>query len=175
VLHYNHRLGKGGALKAAFRKSRGKAVISMDADGGYRPSEIPLFLKALERYDMAIGNRSPSRTERAPPFRRRIAGLVFNIFFRVLFGSKICDTQAGFKAFRRTAFQALLQTIRTNGFEMDAEIVARAQYLGLSLAEVPISYKYINRSNVKVIRDGLAMASSMLRLRLEIPLRRPKW
>lgn len=172
VLHHNRRLGKGGALKAAFKESRGKAVVFMDADGAYRPSEIPLFLKALETSDMAIGIRSLTRMRPRPPIRRIVAGLAFNLLFRILFRSHVHDTQAGFKAFRRGALQALLPSIGTNGFEIDAEIIAKAQYHDLDLVKVPISYSYVHGSNIKVIRDGLVMASSLLRIRKDTFLRR---
>jgi glycosyltransferase involved in cell wall biosynthesis len=61
VFHCKHRIGKGGALKAAFNESRGDVVVFMDGDGGYRPSEIPLFLKTLETSSIAIGIRSPEK------------------------------------------------------------------------------------------------------------------
>jgi len=172
VLHHNHRLGKGGALKAAFKESRGEVVIFMDADGGYRPSEIPLFLKALEMSSIAIGIRSPNRMRPRPPIPRIFAGLIFNLLFRILFFSHVHDTQAGFKAFRRTALQTLLPSILTNGFEMDVEIIVKAKYHGLDLVKVPISYRYVGGSNIKVIGDGVAMAFSLLRMRIDTWSRR---
>jgi hypothetical protein len=167
VLHHDHRLGKGGALRAAFNESRGEVVIFVDADGSYQPSEIRLFLEALEKSSIAIGTRSPKRMKRLPPIRRRVAGMIFNFLFRILFSSRVRDTQAGFKAFKRATFQALLSSTRTNGFEIDAEIIAKAQLLGLDLVEVPISYSYVEGSQVKVVRDGLAMASSLSRILID--------
>ena len=168
VLHHGHRLGKGGALKAAFSISRAEVVFFMDADAGYRPSEIPLFLRALRSSDIAIGVRSPDRMERLPPIRRRVAGLVFNLLFRIFFRSHVHDTQAGFKAFRRATLQTLLPRIRSNGFEMDAEIIARAERLDIDLVEVPISYSYVRGSTIRIVRDGLAMASSLLGVLIDI-------
>jgi hypothetical protein len=107
-----------------------------------------------------------------PPIFRRVTGRVFNVLFNLIFRSSVPDTQAGMKAFKRATLQVLLPSVRTNGFEMDAEIIARAQFHSLDLRKVPISYSYKERSNVNVIRDGFVMFFSLLRIRKEIFSRR---
>jgi len=164
LIHRDQRLGKGGGLKSGFRSSHGEIIFFMDADGGYQPSEIPRFIEALKNGDVAIGVRT--HIAESSPLGRRLASVLFNYLFKVLFVTNIHDTQAGFKALSRKALQAVLADLNSTGFEIDIEIIVKARMKGYEIIEVPISYRYIQGSSVNIFRDGLMMGLSLVKLRL---------
>ena len=90
-----------------------------------------------------------------PWLRRYIGNPLISFILRLLFGSKVSDTQSGFRLIRRDAWKKLnLQTI---GMEFASEMIIRATKQKMRITEVPINYyprKIGSQSKLRSFRDG---------------------
>ncbi len=105
VVPFKKRLGKGKALSAGFRASKGDVVICMDADLQDNPEDIPKFLKVLsEGYDFANG----WRRNRKDNIFKTLPSSIFNfLLLKILLRSDFHDINCGFKAMRREVLETI--------------------------------------------------------------------
>ena len=78
----------------------------------------------------------------------------------------IRDTQAGLKGFRRAAAVELARRVRLDRFSFDVELLFIARRMRLRIVDSPVLFVYCKEpSTVHFVRDSLAMARDMLRIR----------
>jgi dolichol-phosphate mannosyltransferase len=147
VLHRAGKQGLGSAYLAGFRASvdRGfDAVCEMDADGSHDPAALPLLVDAVERgADLSIGSRrvAGGRVEGWGPHRHFMSGGAM-MLSRVALGLKTKDVTSGFRCYRRSVAQALLELpIASGGYAFQEETVFYAERLGFKVVEVPIVFR----------------------------------
>ena len=161
-----HNRGKGAAVRAGMRAATGERRAFIDADGAVPFREMERFGRALdEGADIVIGSRvlDPSRVEALA--HRRYIGAAFRGMVRWLLVRGVEDTQCGFKLFRAAAADLVFTEQRLTGFAFDVEVLARAERLGLRIVELPVEWHEQKGSKVRLVRDGLAMAADLVRLR----------
>jgi len=165
-LHGEKRLGRGTALKNAFKKSNGKTIIYMDVDLATDVGQIKFLVRAIEEegYDFAIGSRmlSESKVERSRT--RQIASKSYNFLVRAMLGSKVKDHQCGFKAFRREALMQLLDEVTARHWFWDTELLVRAFRKGYTIKEVPVEWKSGRETKVRLFKDSFSMAGQVIKL-----------
>src|SRR6516225_6995888 len=130
--------GYGNALRHGIELSRGRYVITGDADASHDLSQIPLFLAKLrEGYDLVIGNRFKGTIQAGamPPLHRYLGTPVLTQLGKLLFRSPCGDQQCGFRGFSRAAFSRM--NLRSTGMEFASEVVMKASCLRLRITEVP--------------------------------------
>tara|TARA_B100001123_G_C15118799_1_gene950459 strand:+ start:172 stop:876 length:705 start_codon:yes stop_codon:yes gene_type:complete len=96
VIKFKSNAGKSAALHAGFQNSKGKVIITLDADLQNPPEEIPKFLAAIKDTDAVFGLRSYRRETAGKKLASRLA----NYFRRYLLGDASNDSGCGFKAFK---------------------------------------------------------------------------
>ncbi len=147
VLSHSVNRGLGAAIGTGFAAALAHGAdvaITLDADGQHDPSEIPLFVKAIENgADVVIGSRMLTRLA-GMPFHRKLATFAGNIVTFALFGALVTDSQSGYRGFTRAAMQAI--DIKTNRMEVSSEIIHEAHAKKLKLVEVPIKAIYTDYS-----------------------------
>ena len=162
----NH--GKGYSVRNGMLHAQGEIVIFSDADLSSPIEESSKLLDALQDgADIAIGSRwlrAETQTQRQP-LHRQLFGRIFNLLLRITLGLHFKDTQCGFKAFRRTAAQAIfpLQKIERWGF--DPEILFLARKMGFKVKEVPVLWGHSGGTRINPLVDGFRMFTEMLRVR----------
>ena len=169
LVRFPENRGKGAAVRSGMREATGDRRAFIDADGAVPFAEIATLERALaDGADIAVGSRvlDPSTVEAL--LHRRLIGAVFRSLVRRLLVRGVEDTQCGFKLFRAAAADALFAEQRLSGFAFDVELLARAQRLGLRIAELPVRWREQPGSKVHVVRDGLRMASDVVRLRVQL-------
>jgi glycosyltransferase involved in cell wall biosynthesis len=149
--------GYGYAYQEGFKYSKGNIIIIGDADGTYDFSEIPELLSKSKNQDIVIGSRLKGSIRKGamPWLHRYIGNPLLSLFLRLLFGSKVSDTQSGFRLIKRDTWKKL--NIQTTGMEFASEMIIRATKQGLRIAEVPISYyprKKGSESKLRSFRDA---------------------
>ena len=160
--------GKGYSVRNGMLHAQGRLILFSDADLSSPIEEAPKLLNALESgADIAIGSRwlrAETQTQRQP-LHRQLFGRVFNLMLRMSLGLQFADTQCGFKAFKRTAAQAIfpLQKIERWGF--DPEILFLARKLGFKVQEVPVAWGHSGGTRINPVVDGAKMFQEMLRVR----------
>jgi glycosyltransferase involved in cell wall biosynthesis len=98
----NH--GKSDALQAGFDRSRGRYIITLDADLQDDPFEIPALVQMLEEgADLVSGWKKV----RHDPITKTVPSRLFNTVTRFITGIKLHDFNCGLKAYRREVIQSI--------------------------------------------------------------------
>ncbi len=163
--------GKGLAIKEGMKRINGNIAAFCDADGSTGPEDIIFLLKETSAScDVAIGSRwlDPTKITVHQPIYRKIAGRIFNIIVRILFGFNIKDTQCGCKAFKKAPCNVIINTVKNNGYIFDVEALWHLTKAGYKIKEVPISWHDERGSNISLPRDGFIMLIDLIKLRLGI-------
>lgn len=98
-IRFNRNYGKSAALQTGFRATRGKVVITMDADLQDSPDEIPDLFNMIdnEGYQLVSGWKK----KRKDPISKTIPSKLFNAITRKVSGIKLHDFNCGLKAYNR--------------------------------------------------------------------------
>jgi hypothetical protein len=156
--------GKGNALRAGLAAAKGDVLVAMDADGSMSPEEIPRFIHPLTHgFDFTKGSRfmAGGGSLDITPIRR-LGNRALVEAANLLLGVHYTDLCYGFFALRRMFLESL--DLRSTGFEIETEIIVRAQLVGLRIAEVP-SVELPRRngvSNLRTVRDGARVLRTLL-------------
>jgi glycosyltransferase involved in cell wall biosynthesis len=139
VARLERNLGHGVALRVGYQLARefgARHIVTLDADGQWNPTEIPIVLEPLaeDEADFVIGSRVLGRAETDDAFRQ--AGVhVFARLVRLLTGVKVTDTSSGFRAMRAE----LTGTVRQTQVQYQtSELLIGAIAQGYRIAERPI-------------------------------------
>lgn len=123
--------GKSAALNLGFRRVKGDAVVTIDADLQDQPTEIPRMLRKLEESDLVSG----WKVDRQDPISKTFPSRFFNWVTSLVSNVDIHDFNCGLKAYRRE----LVDVIDLYG-EMHRFIPAMAGLLGYRVTEVPVEH-----------------------------------
>jgi glycosyltransferase involved in cell wall biosynthesis len=132
VIRFRRNFGQTAGFAAGFEAARGQIVITSDADLQNDPHDIPLLLaKMAEGYDIVSG----WRMNRKEPFvSRRLPSMLANRIVSDATGVSLHDYGCSLKAYR----QDVVKNVHLYG-ELHRFIPAIASWMGVSVAEVPVS------------------------------------
>ena len=132
-------MGKGYACRVGSMHAKCGKIVFIDVDSQLDPRQIPEFVSALDRADMAIGFRRRSDI----PFQRMLSNIfsVFMVF--VSTGRTYRDVLCGFRAFRKSKFLGM--GLRSNRYEFETETMIKASRSGLKIIQIPVSVNYKRR------------------------------
>lgn len=161
-----HRPGKGGlgpAYRAGFAWGMQRdfdALCEMDADLSHDPADVPRLLAALRGADLVIGSRYvPGGGVVDWPPHRLALSKGGNLYVHLLTGMPVQDATAGFRAFRRSVIEVLdMDTVRSDGYSFQLEMVLRTWRLGFRVVEVPITFVERTEGASKISRAIIAEA-----------------
>ena len=136
--------GKGNALKAGFKASRGELILLLDGDLDILPGYLPGFLETMERThaDIVIGSKRHPKSRVRYPWHRRLASAVYFGLVRMFIGMPITDTQTGMKLFRRNVLGEALDRMLVKTYAFDLELLAIAFGRGAKIAEAPVAIRF---------------------------------
>jgi dolichyl-phosphate beta-glucosyltransferase len=148
--------GKGYAVKVGMLAATGDYVFFMDTDLSVPLRTVDEFLPWLKKAEVVFGSRrhAESVIVLSQPWQRVAVGRIFNLGLRILGATSFSDTQCGFKAFHRSAAQAVFSRLKVDGFGFDVEALALAEVLGFQLIERPVEWTDGAGSTVRAWRDG---------------------
>lgn len=150
VLHHESNLGKGAAIKTGLTKVLGKYVMVQDADLEYFPDEIKYLFNEAEKVKNGIVFGTRSHHKKKGYILAQLGNWYLNLMFNLLFGYNLTDSYTCYKLIPKTIWQQM--KLKSNGFEIDAELVAKLGMNGYIIKEVPISYfprKYSEGKKIK--------------------------
>jgi glycosyltransferase involved in cell wall biosynthesis len=158
-IHGEKRLGRGAALKNAFKQSSGEVLVYMDLDLATDLEHLKTLVEAVESegYEFATGSRMLPESNVKRSGTRHLASKTYNFMVRAVLGSKVKDHQCGFKAFRREPLMQLLDEVEANHWFWDTEILVRAYSRGYKIKEIPVSWKGGRETKVRLLQDSLNM------------------
>lgn len=175
VVRLTPNRGKGHALQAGIRAASGEVLVFIDADGQDDPAEIPDLLAALTpEVAMVIGSRFRGTLLDGSITRLNHAGnRALTWIFNQLYGVELTDTQAGFRAVRRSALD--LPSLKAVRYEVETELTLHVLRRGGVVVEVPVTRapRAGGRSGFIVPYHGLRILSWMVAGRVR-PVRAPR-
>ncbi|GAA2752712.1 polyprenol monophosphomannose synthase [Amnibacterium kyonggiense] len=169
-VHVLHRSGKQGLGRAylagfAYALEHGyDVVVEMDADGSHRAVDLPALLDGLEDADVVLGSRwiAGGRVS-GWPLRRQLLSRAGNLYARLLLMLPVRDATGGFRAYRAATLRQLgLDTVRSDGYCFQVELVHRAIESGAVVHEVPITFLERRAGTSKM--SGRIVVEALLRI-----------
>jgi uncharacterized protein (TIRG00374 family) len=164
-VHSDERLGRGGALEAAFERANGDTLVYFDTDLATDMKHLEELVESVRagEYDLATGSRwlPENRADRPP--KRAVSSLGYNTLVRLFLRSDLQDHQCGFKAFDREAFDVLRDEVADEHWFWDTEMLVRAQRHGFRVKEFPVEWEPKGDTKVDLVRDVFGMGSQILR------------
>jgi hypothetical protein len=156
------RPGIGAALRAALAEARNPLLFYALCGLDYQPADLRQLLAEIDKVHVVSGHR----VGRPVPFWLRILEMVYRGFMRVvfglpmellpgwlgwkshgrnscariLFGLRLHDVECTFRLFRREVFRRI--PIQSDGSFAHIEILAKANFLGAVMTEVPVHYRF---------------------------------
>lgn len=169
ALFHERNLGRGATVSDGFRAARGELVGYLDLDLEVHCRYIPSLVSALQKgADVATVRRiyafQPASID------RYLMSRGYSFLVRRLLGTRLHDTESGYKFFRRESLLPLLDEIRDPGWFWDTEIMIRAERRGLRIVEIPGAYvrRYDKSSTVRGLRDSVRYLRQLLEFRREL-------
>lgn len=168
VERFSRNRGKGAAVRRGIEMASGDIFLFLDADGQDDPREIPALVGAIDReVDMVVGSRFlGSFGEGAITPLNRAGNQLLTGVVNALFNSRLTDTQAGFRAVRRTAAERA--RLSADRYDIEVDLLLSVLRSGGRVVEVPVSRarRSHGASSLSSFRDGTRILARILRKRL---------
>ena len=176
VLRHPENMGKGAALKTAFRYIRELRapttyIVTMDADGQHLPDDMEqaVMTARLHPGSLVLGVRDFNNEI---PFRSKLGNKMTRMAFRIISRTKVTDTQTGLRAFGFSLLDYMLQT-EGSGYEYEMNMLLHSRRNHIPIVEIPIKTVYLDKDNpsshfhpfrdsIKIFKTIFKFASSSL-------------
>ena len=162
VVRHDTNKGKGAALKTGFSVARARklsGVVTLDADGQHRVSEIARFLEKKADYDMIIGYRHA--VQRMPAIRK-LTNKTTSLVVSLLSRQYVPDAQCGFRYIDLKIFNNVV--LKTDNYQTESEAVVKSIRYKFRIGSVPISTVYDNeQSHIRPFIDTVRFINMAVR------------
>lgn len=143
VLHQPQNMGKGVALRRAFKEAADAGfayAVSIDSDGQHEPADLVTFANALEKEPgtMFIGARNMGQHN--IPGKSKFGHKNSNFWFWVETGVKAEDTQSGYRLYPLVPTNKL--KLFTWRYEFEIEVIVRLAWKGVPVKFIPVHVYY---------------------------------
>jgi glycosyltransferase involved in cell wall biosynthesis len=167
VIHLDAK-GRGRALKTAWSSCDSEIVSYMDIDISTDLSAFPDLIRAVESgHDIAIGSRFVPGSVVSRSFTRGFLSGGYNALLKGILGVGFSDAQCGFKAMKKSVFDALVSDVENNEWFFDTELLVKASRRGFKIKEVPVRWdeRKDRKSKVNVLATVYGYTVDVLKLR----------
>lgn len=143
IIHQPKNLGKGMALRTAFKKAltlNYRYAITMDSDGQHFPDDLELFLNRIEETpdSLIIGARNMNSEN--VPGGSSFGNKFSNFWFFVETGISLPDTQSGYRLYPIERMKKIRYF--TSRFEFEIEVIVKAAWNKIPVLYIPIQVFY---------------------------------
>lgn len=167
LLRQEKNRGKGAALRVALQEATGDVFVPFDADLEYDPRELPsLLIPLTEGKTEAVFGTRTFGAHTAYNFWYVVGNRLLCLVTNVLYNCYISDLETCFKMVRTEVLKEL--NLKSNSFDIEAEVTGKLLRAGYRPYEVPISYEARSREEGKKIslKDGFIAIWTVLRIRI---------
>jgi glycosyltransferase involved in cell wall biosynthesis len=166
LIRHRENRGKGAALRTALEAATGDVFVPFDADLEYDPSDLAGCLLPLIRddADVVFGTRAFG-SHTAFSFWFVMGNKLLALWTNVLYNVYLSDIETCFKMVRTDILRSV--DLRSNDFDIEAEVTAKLLGAGHMPFEMPINYKARTREQGKKIQwqDGVRALWVIARIR----------
>ena len=172
IVYFQHdrRLGRGRALREAWRKVRGDVYVYLDVDLATDLTKFEAYKNLIEqqgRFDLVTGSRYVPGSTTNRPWLRRTASQAYNWLVGLLFRTGVHDHQCGFKSFSQKLVERLAVESKSDSWFWDTEVIVLASKLGFKIKEIPVYWteKKGSRTPVKrLVKDVWLHGTGLVQL-----------
>jgi len=169
VLHHPENRGKGAAVKTALvwtaENLPGVAgFVTCDSDGQHRPADCVAVAEAMLNGQRGVYLGTRDFSSAATPLRSRFGNFWTSVFFWLVHGVWLRDTQTGLRAFR-IGDAAFLAGVAGDRFEYEAAVLCEAARHRVPIVQVPIETVYMDgnsSSHFCPLRDSVVICRVVL-------------
>jgi len=159
VLRHILNLGQGAAIETGLqycRKIDADVVVTFDADGQFKASEIKKVIKPIidKKVDIVLGSRFLGKAVNIP-FLKKLTLKAAIIFTDIFSNIKLTDTHNGFRAFSKKALNKIF--INHSGMAHASDIIDQIKRYNLKYQEVPVTVLYTDYS----LKKGQSILNSV--------------
>lgn len=152
----------GAAMRDGIRAASGDVIVSFDADY----YDVEFVRHALETdADIVVAAKGMDGSVDTRALLRRVVSRRFSWFVRRLLHVRITETH-GMKLYRRAAIAAIVPEVHATKDLFDTELLARAEWSGLSIAELPITTEEMRAPRSSILRRIPRTVWGLMKLRL---------
>lgn len=158
--NFDYYTGKGGALIEGFKIAKGEVIGFVDSDLAVVPDQYMKLFSKIDTNDVVIASRwvKGAKVLKREDMKVVIAGRVYNLIVRLLYGLKVRDTQCGGKIFRRKLMEKIIPKLRVKGFGIDLDLLYKSKNAGARIYELPITWSHIEEgSKTRVVNSSKMM------------------
>lgn len=179
IIHDEKKLGRGLALKRAFKIAQGSVLAYLDVDMATHMKHLNTLLFLSNSYDVVTASRYLTESKIKRPALRMFVSKTYNYLIRSLLGCTVYDSQCGFKAFSKKFVEKEIFAIKEKSWAWDTIVLVTAikkQYL---VKEFPVEWnekKEIQHSSSikRILKDtkihGTVLAKLFLKYRLGLDI-----
>ena len=173
VLTHTRNLGKGAALKTAFKYISGLdgkyVIVSADSDGQHSPDDIYRVYQYYKKCNngIVLGSR---KFDLKVPAKSKFGNDSTRFLLRLCNGVRLNDTQTGLRAFGSDLIPFLLD-IPKDKYEFEMTMLVLASQRDIPIHEIAIQTIYINdnqASHFRPVRDFLRICNVILKYTLPL-------
>jgi glycosyltransferase involved in cell wall biosynthesis len=159
--------GRGRALSQAWLASEADIVSYMDIDLSSGLEAFPWLIDAIDAglADVTAGTRLGKGAQTTRSLKREALSRGFVFLINATFGTRLRDTQCGFKAMSRTAARKLLPFVEDTGWFWDTELLLLAAKGGWDVQFVPVRWIEDTDTRVKIAKTVWRNLKGLFRMR----------
>jgi dolichyl-phosphate beta-glucosyltransferase len=156
--------GKGAALRKGMLAARGRYILFLDADGSTAISELDNFIPEFNAdHDIYIAVRTKKH---AAPLKRKLFGYGYIFLTNCILNMRLSDFTCGFKCYSQQAARTVFSRQRLNNWSFDAEDLFISKKFGCRIKEIPVYWKHVGDSKVKVFKNVIVCGIDLLKIRI---------
>ena len=169
-IHHPQRLGRGKALRDAWKQFQADAYVYVDVDLATDLSKFDAYsnlIRMQNQFDLITGSRYVAGSVTNRPRLRRAASVAYNSLVRLLFQTGVRDHQCGFKSFSRRLVDRLAVEAKSDSWFWDTEVIVLAKRMGFAVKEIPIDWTEMKGRRTpirRLLRDVRLHGSGLLAL-----------
>jgi glycosyltransferase involved in cell wall biosynthesis len=158
--------GYGAALLTGFKAALGEIIVTIDADNQNSAEEIPNLIKPIldDKADFVIGSRYLGKYYYKIPLTTRLGEKITNFLLGIRYGTKILNSQSGFRAFKRKILNDIIP-LREEKMAFTIEFLTKALRKRYRVIEIPKTETKRKHGKSKVNRlvDGFNILYTLLK------------
>lgn len=151
ILKNSRNFGKGYSIKRGLKHSTNKNIILMDGDLEINIDDIPKLIKEFinNSNNVIVGTRWSKKSDWEYNINS-LGNYFINFLFNQLYNSNLNDILCCVKIMNKPLLNSL--HIKSNGFGIEAEIMAKLILKNVDIEEVNINYKRRTKKQGKKLR-----------------------
>jgi dolichol-phosphate mannosyltransferase len=152
--------GLGKAYRDGFQRALDGGydrIIQMDADLSHDPAILSALMRGGDQFDLVIGSRyCPEGGVKNWPVRRIWLSKFACWYVQSVARVPVRDATGGYRCWSRRALEAVqLETLQSEGYSFQVEMLHRACRAGMKIAEIPIIFTDRQFGKSKISRSVL--------------------